>query len=76
MISGIVYAISSLLKYLKDPSWENFGSIIQGVGVAIMGLAVLIGSVPVAVAGAIVLIVGTIVKYWEQIKSFLQQRID
>ena len=28
------------------------------------------------VAGAIVLIVGTIVKYWEQIKSFLQQGID
>ena len=76
MISGIVYTISSLLQYLKDPSWENFGSIIQGVGVAIMGLAVLIGSVPVAVAGAIVLIVGTIVKYWEQIKSFLQQGID
>lgn len=76
MISGIVYTISSLLQYLKDRTWKNFGKIIQGVGIAIIGLGAIIGSVPVAVAGAIVLIVGTIVKYWEQIKAFLQKGID
>ena len=76
LIAGIVYTIESLLEYLKDPSWENFGKIIQGIGVAIIGLGLLIGSVPVAVAGAIVLIIGTIVKYWEQIKTFLQSGID
>lgn len=76
LISGIVYTIQNLIKYLKDPSWGNFGGIIQGVGVAIMGLAVLIGSVPLAVAGAIVLIIGTITKYWEEIKSFFQSGID
>ena len=76
LIAGIVYTIKSLLEYLKDPSWENFGKIIQGVGIAIIGLGAIIGSVPVAVAGAIVLIVGTIVKYWEQIKAFLQKGID
>ena len=76
LIAGIVYTIESLLEYLQDPSWENFGKIIQGIGLAIIGLGALIGSVPLVVAGAIVLIVGTIVKYWEQIKSFLQQGID
>ena len=76
LIAGIVYTIQSLLEYLKDPSWENFGKIIQGIGVAIIGLGALIGSVPLIVAGAIVLIVGTIVKYWEQIKAFLQSGID
>ena len=76
LIAGIVYTIERLLEYLQDPSWENFGKIIQGVGIAIIGLGALIGSVPVAVAGAIVLIVGTIIKYWEQIKSFLQSGID
>lgn len=76
LIAGIVYTIESLLEYLKDPSWKNFGKIIQGIGVAIIGLGLLIGSVPVAVAGAIVLIVGTIIKYWEQIKTFLQSGID
>lgn len=76
MIAGIVYTIESLLDYLNDPSWENFGKVIQGIGVAIVGLGILIGSVPVAVAGAIVLIIGTIVKYWDQIKAFFQKGID
>lgn len=76
MVAGIVYTIQSLIKYLNNPSWNNFGKIIQGIGVAIIGLGILIGSVPVAVAGAIVLIIGTIVKYWEQIKSFFQKGID
>ena len=76
LITGIIFTIQSLLAYLKDPSWENFGKVIQGIGIAIMGLGILIGNVPLIVIGAIVLIVGTIVKYWEQIKSFLQGGID
>lgn len=76
LIAGIVYTIESLLEYLQDPSWENFGKIIQGIGLAILGVGVIIGNVPLIVAGAIVLIVGTIVKYWEQIKGFLQNGID
>ena len=76
LVAGIVYTIQSLIAYLNDPSWTNFGKIIQGIGVAIIGLGALIGSVPVAVAGAIVLIIGTITKYWEQIKAFFQKGID
>lgn len=76
LIAGIVYTIESLLEYLQDPSWENFGKIIQGIGIAIMGLGILIGNVPLVVAGAIVLIIGIIVKYWDQIKAFLQSGID
>ena len=76
MVAGIIYTIQSLLKYLKDPSWENFGKVIQGIGIAIVGLGILIGNVPLIVAGAIVLIVGTIIKHWEEIKAFFQKGID
>lgn len=75
-IFGIVTAIENLLKYLEDPSWENFGGIIEGIGLAVIGLGAIIGSLPLAVAGAIVLIIGIIVKYWNQIKDFLQKGID
>lgn len=76
LVAGIVYAIEALLDYLKDPSWENFGRIIQGIGVAIIGLGIVLGSIPLIVAGVVVLIVGTIIKYWEQIRSYLQGGID
>ena len=76
MVAGIIYTIQSLLDYLKDPNWENFGKVIQGIGIAIVGLGILIGNVPLIVAGAIVLIIGIIIKYWEQIKAFLQKGID
>lgn len=76
LIAGIIYTIESLLGYLQDPGWENFGKIIQGIGLTILGVGVIIGSVPLMVAGAIVLIIGTIVKYWEQIKAFFQKGID
>lgn len=76
MIWGIVKAVIALIDYLKNPSWENFGKFIEGIGIAIIGLGAIIGSLPVAIAGAIVLIVGIIVKYWEQIKGFLQKGIN
>lgn len=76
IIGGIVYAIQAIADYLKDPSWENFGKVIQGIGTAIVGLGILIGNVPLVIAGAITLIIGTIVKHWEQIKSFFQSGID
>lgn len=75
-IAGIVYAIEGLLKYLKDPSWENFGQIIQGIGIAVIGLGIAFFGLPGVIAGAIILVVGTIIRYWEQIKAFLQGGID
>lgn len=75
-IAGIVYTIMALLKYLNDPSWKNFGKIIQGIGITLIGIGIAIGSLPLIVIGAVVLIVGTIIKYWEQIKAKLQEGID
>lgn len=76
MVAGVVLAIQGLIAYLNDPTFNNFGKVIQGIGIAILGLAIIIGNLPLAVIAAAVIIWGIIVKYWEQIKTFFQSGID
>ena len=71
VVAGIVKSIEALLKYIKDPSWENFGNILTGIGIAVIGLAIIFGSLPLAVAGAVILILGIISQFWDDIKEFL-----
>lgn len=75
-IAGIVYTIESIMAYLQDPSWENFGKIITGIGVAVAGVAIIFGAWPVAIAGAIIAVIGIIISNWEKIKTFLQNGIE
>lgn len=76
MIVGIISTIQNLIKYLQDPSWDNFGKIITSIGVAILGLGLIIGNVPLIIASTIVIIVGLIVSNWESIKNIFQKGID
>lgn len=75
-IGGIVYTVQSLLKYLKDGSWSNFGGMIQGIGGSIFGLGITTKSTTLLMIGAVVLLYGSVLKYWKQIKTFLQGGID
>lgn len=76
MIVGIISTIQNLIKYLQDPSWDNFGKIITSIGVDILGLGLIIGNVPLIIAATIVIIVGLIVSNWESIKNIFQKGID
>lgn len=76
MIVGIISTMQNLIKYLQDPSWDNFGKIITSIGVAILGLGLIIGNVPLIIAATIVIIVGLIVSNWESIKNIFQKGID
>ncbi|MBO5138671.1 MAG: hypothetical protein J6B89_03415 [Bacilli bacterium] len=75
-IAGIVYTIQSILDYLKNPSWENFGKIITGIGLTIAGVALAFGAWPVAVAGAVVAIIGIVASNWEKIKKAINDGLD
>lgn len=75
-IAGITYAIISLLDYLKDPTWENFGGIIIGIGLAVAGLGIAFLSLPVAIAGVAIAIVGIIIQHWEEIKALFDKAVD
>lgn len=69
-IAGIVYTIQSVIDYLNDPSWQNFGKVITGIGVIIAGIGLMFGLWPVAIAGAVVAVLGIIISNWEKIKEF------
>lgn len=76
IILGIVESVKGLIGYLQDPTWENFGKVLQGISITILGIGLLIGSWPLAFAGAMGLIIATIIKYWDDIKDFFQNCID
>lgn len=69
-IAGVIYLIQSVIKYLKDPSFENFGKVLTGIGLIIAGIAIAFDAWPVAIAGALVAIIGIIISNWEKIKNF------
>lgn len=75
-IVGVVIAISGLIAYLQNPTWANFGKIIQGIGIGIIGIGIAFAGLPAIIVGGVLLIVGTIIQYWEEIKTFLQNGID
>lgn len=75
-IAGIIYTIQAIIDYLNDPSFENFGKVITGIGIIVAGIAIAFGAWPVAIAGAIIAVVGIIVSNWEKIKKFLTEGIN
>lgn len=75
-LAGIIIAIQSLIKFLQDPTFENFTNIIIGIGTAIIGVGIIIGSIPLIVAGVITLIVATIVKNYDYIMGLFNKLIN
>lgn len=74
-IAGVTWAIINLIKFLKDPTFENFIGILEGVTVAIIGVSLAFGLWPVALIGALALIVIEIVKHFNQIKKWFEDII-
>ena len=75
-LAGIIIAIQSLIKFLQDPTFENFTNIIIGIGTAIIGVGIIISRFPLIVAGVIVLIVATIVKNYDYIMGLFNKLIN
>ena len=75
-LAGIIIAIQSLIKFLQDPTFENFTIIIIGIGVAIIGVGIIINRFPLIIAGVITLIVATIVKNYDYIMGLFNKLIN
>lgn len=69
-IFGILTTIQAIIDFLKDPTFENFIKILEGIAIAAIGVGVAIGAWPVAIAGAVLLAIALVLKYYDKIIGF------
>lgn len=71
ILAGIALAIQGIVDFIKDPSWHNFLTILQGIALVVAGIAVLMGGWIVALVAVGVAIVAYIIQNWEKVKEIL-----
>lgn len=71
ILAGVALAIQGIIDFIKDPSWDNFLTILQGVALVVAGIAVLMGGWVVALVAVGVAIVAYIIQNWDKVKEIL-----
>lgn len=71
-VAGVVTLIQGIINFLKDPSWDNFLTILQGISLVIAGIAIVMGSWITAVVALGAAIVTYIIKNWDKVKEILR----
>lgn len=79
IIKGIVDTVKAIVEFIKDPSWENFGEILEGLSGILFGVALAMLAVNAAnptawiilLIALVVLLVAEIIKHWDEIKETL-----
>lgn len=76
VISGIIIAVTGLIKLVgdlitlfKEPTWINFGKVLQDIGLIILGVGMIVGGIPAIIVGALTLILGYVITHWNEIKQ-------
>lgn len=76
-LAGAIILIQGIINFIKDPSWENFGTILTGLSLILAGVAIAMHAVnaanPVAwimlAIAAVVALGAVIIKNWNSIKE-------
>lgn len=66
-VAGLVFTIEQIIKFIQDPTFDNFLGILKGIAITVLGIAIAFGAWPVAIGAAVALIVLLIVKYFDKI---------
>lgn len=78
-VAGLVALIQDIIKFISDPSWNNFANILRDLAILLAGVAVAmiafnstnpVGWIMLAIA-AVIAVTSAIIKYWDQIKQTL-----
>lgn len=71
ILAGVILLIQGIVDFIKDPSWENFLTILQGIALIVAGIAILMGGWIVALIALGVAIVTYVIKNWDKVKEIL-----
>lgn len=71
-VAGIILLIQGLVDFIKDPSWDSFLTVLQGIALVVAGIAIVMGNWIVAVIALGVAIVGYIIQNWDKVKEILR----
>ena len=72
---GVGEAIGDIIDYIKDPSWEKFGEIIQDIGFAVAGLGLIFKDWKLILFAIILEIVGYVIKHWDEISEKIDKGV-
>lgn len=79
IIFGIIELVQGIMDFMKDPTWDNFGKILEGLTFILIGVAAAmiavnaanpIGWIILAIA-AVIALVAAVIKNWDSIKETL-----
>lgn len=73
ILGGLIITIKGIVDFIKDPSWDNFLTILEGIALVVAGIALLMGGWTVAVVALGVAIVTHIIKNWDKVKEILNK---
>lgn len=71
ILAGIVLLIQGIVDFIKDPSWNAFFTILQGIALVVAGIAVLMSGWIVALVALGVAIVTYVIQNWDKVKEIL-----
>lgn len=71
IVLGLYQTIQGIVDFIKDPSWENFLTIIQGISLVIAGISLLTGNWITALIALGVALVTYVIQNWDEIKKIL-----
>lgn len=71
LLAGVYLSIKGIVDFIKDPSWKNFLTILQGIALVVAGIAMLFGGWIVALVAFGVAVVANVIQNWDKVKEIL-----
>ena len=78
-VAGVVALVQDIIKFIKDPTWNNFVNIIRDLGIVLTGVGIAMVAINAAnpvgwiliLIGVIATVTAVVIKNWDKIKGVL-----